>query len=476
MAENNNKVGLFGLIAIVFTSMVGSGVYNIPQNMAAGAALGPVIISWVITGIGMYFLALTFGILSQERSDLSSGIYGYAKEGFGNYMGFNAAWGYWISGAVGNLAFIIMLNDAFGYFFPSLLDHGITTIFFSLVIIWVFSLIVMRSVTLAAKLNSITTIIIFIALILITILIFIYFQLDTFTVSFWGEKYNLDSVGSQIKGTMLVTLWCFIGIEGAVVISSRAKSTKDIGKATKIGLILALILYALISILAYGLLQQPELAKLKNPSAVFMLSGYTGEWVVQFVSVSVIISLLSSLLAWTILVAEVPYAAAKEGVFPKAFAKENKQKSPYSSLIITAVLMSVLLLLIYISEDVYMAMVNICSIMIIPPYIFSAAFLWKSSEKSEIYADNIKKKIGALYIGILATLYGFWLLYSAGLSYLLLACIFYAIGIPFYYSAHKNELNEGKFIFTKYERVLAILFVFLAVVAIDFLLVGKIIP
>ncbi len=83
MSDKNKKVGLLGLIAIVFTSMVGSGVYNIPQNMAAGAALGPVIVAWIITGVGMYFLARAFGILSEERADLTSGIYAYAKEGFG---------------------------------------------------------------------------------------------------------------------------------------------------------------------------------------------------------------------------------------------------------------------------------------------------------------------------------------------------------------------------------------------------------
>jgi arginine:ornithine antiporter/lysine permease len=275
---------------------------------------------------------------------------------------------------------------------------------------------------------------------------------------------------------MLVTLWCFIGIEGAVVISGRAKSSKDVSKATMIGLISALILYGLISVLAFGLLQQPELAKLTNPSAGYALGGFAGEWAVEFVSIAVIISLLSSLLAWTILVAEVPYSASKEGVFPKIFSKENKQHSPYSSLIITGVLMSVLLSLTYISEDVYIAMVNICGIMIIPPYIFSAAFLWKSSEKNELYTSNPKKKMNALYIGLVATLYGCWLLYSAGLDYLLLACIFYALGIPFYYNAHKDDIHKGKFIFTTTERLLAIAFIFFALMAIDFLIIGKIHP
>ena len=101
--------------------------------MAASASAEAVLIAWIVTGIGMFFLAQTFKTLSESRPDITSGIYAYAKEGFGNYIGFNSAWGYWVSGAMGNVAFAILLNDAVGYFYPPLLDHSWMTIVFSIV-------------------------------------------------------------------------------------------------------------------------------------------------------------------------------------------------------------------------------------------------------------------------------------------------------------------------------------------------------
>lgn len=117
MSEESRKLGLIGLTAIVFSSMIGGGIYAIPQNMAAGAGLGATIISWMISGFGVLFLVLTFKTLSDLRPELNSGIYQYAKESFGNYIGFNVAWGYWLCAAMGNVAFAVMLNDSLGFFF-----------------------------------------------------------------------------------------------------------------------------------------------------------------------------------------------------------------------------------------------------------------------------------------------------------------------------------------------------------------------
>lgn len=116
MADTSKKLGLGGLVAIVFGSMIGGGIFNISQNMAQGAGLGATLISWVISGVGVLFLVLNFKVLADARPDLNAGIYQYAKEGFGNYVGFNIAWGYWLCAAMGNVAFAVMLNDSFGEF------------------------------------------------------------------------------------------------------------------------------------------------------------------------------------------------------------------------------------------------------------------------------------------------------------------------------------------------------------------------
>ena len=121
--EQGRKLGFGALVAIVLGMMIGSGLYNIPQNLAAGAGPVSVGLAWIVTAVGMLLLVATFKILSSSRPDLDAGIYQYAQEGFGNFAGFNIAWGYWLCTAFANVAYAVMLNDSFGAFFPRLLDH-----------------------------------------------------------------------------------------------------------------------------------------------------------------------------------------------------------------------------------------------------------------------------------------------------------------------------------------------------------------
>jgi len=142
---------------------------------------------------------------------------------------------------------------------------------------------------------------------------------------FWGQtNSSLGDVSKQLKSTMLVTLWAFIGIEGAVVISGRAKDKKDVGKATVIGFVGAILIYAAISIFSFGIMNQADLAKLPDPSTAYVMKAIVGDWGAVVLNLGVIISILGAWLAWTIMTSEVPSTAAVKGVLPKAFGKFNK--------------------------------------------------------------------------------------------------------------------------------------------------------
>ncbi|MBB6463583.1 basic amino acid/polyamine antiporter [Flammeovirga kamogawensis] len=473
MESKSTKVGLGGLVAIVFGSMIGGGIFNIPQNMAAEASLGAVIISWIISGIGVGMLVYTFKTLSEERSDISSGIYGYAKAGFGRFVGFNSAWGYWISAALGNVAFAVMLNDAFGVFFPVLLKHGWQTIVFGSGLIWLMNFISLFGTEKTSFLNTVSTIAKFVGLIIVIGILVISFKFDIFTSDFWGNAYHLDGLAEQIKSTMLVTLWCFIGIEGAVVISSKAKKSSDVGTATTIGFIAALVMYVLISVLAFGIAQQPELAKLSDPSAGALLGIAVGSWGATFVNIAVIISVLGAWIAWTILVAEVPHDAAKDGVLPAFFKKENKNGAPSTALYISSSIMQVAMIFVAFASDVYMAAIDIAGVMILPAYLLSSMYLLKGASLKQLLKNKKNRKIAA-FIGLLSTLYCLWLIYAAGISYMLTSFIFYAIGIPFYRLAHKDEVKAGKQIYTRNERLLEIFIIIMALVAVVMIATGQV--
>ena len=141
-----------------------------------------------------------------------------------------------------------------------------------------------------------------------------------FSFDVWGQQEHLGSILTQVKSTMLVTLWVFLGIEAAVVVSDRAKEPTQVGTATFVGLAVCTLLDFLLSVLPFGVMHQKELAGLSNPSSAYVLQALVGHWGAIFVNFSVLFSTLFCWLAWTILAAELPYEGAKGTVFPKFLA------------------------------------------------------------------------------------------------------------------------------------------------------------
>lgn len=450
--SDNSKLGVIGLAAIVISSMLGGGIYSLPQNMAAGAGAGAVLLAWVVTGIGIFFIANTFRILSRVKPDLTSGIYMYAREGFGSYAGFNIAWAYWLCQIFGNVGYAIITMDALNYFFPPYFAGGnnLASIIGGSLLIWVFNFVVLRGTKQASVLNIIGTVGKIIPLFIFIIVLIFAFHFDKFDLNFWGQNTPaLGGLGTQLKSTMLVTLWAFIGIEGAVVLSSRAQKQSDVSKATILGFIGCLVIYMLLSLLPFGFLSQAELASIANPSTAGVLEKVVGPWGAWLMNIGLLVAVLTSWLAWTIITAEMPYAAASNKTFPKQFATENKNGAPAVSLWVTSILMQLAILLVYFAKNAWGTMLSITSVMVLPAYIASTLYLWKLTEDGE-YSG--KGRFYALFSGVVGTGYGAWLLYAAGLKYLFLAFIFLAAGIPVYIWARK-QTKDQKPVFTNTEKI-----------------------
>lgn len=272
----SGKLGFWTLVAIVFGMMVGSGLYNIPQNLASGSGIGAVALAWLITAAGMLLLVATFKILADRRPDLNAGIYQYAQDGYGDFTGFNIAWGYWLCTAFANVAYAVMLNDSFGAFFPVFLGHGWPTLLFGTVLIWAMFLIVAGGLRTAKFLNNLLAVVKVAAILLIICLLVINVRLGIFEINWISQLHDCGSLGTQVRNTMLVTLWCFIGIEGAVMMSARAKRPSDVGKAGVVGFVIAWLLYVLVSMLCFGVMTRAELAGLQDPSVAYVLRAIGG--------------------------------------------------------------------------------------------------------------------------------------------------------------------------------------------------------
>lgn len=208
------KLGFGGLTALVFGLMVGVGIYNLPQNMASVASPASVFFAWLITAVGILPLVFAFKWLSDKYPQFNAGIYQYAQAGFGNYAGFNIAWGYWLCSAFSNVAYGVMLNDSFGAFFPELLKHGRMTVIFGSVLIWVMYFIVSRGIKTAKTVNTILAVIKVLMLLFIVVIFSLFFKAELFDLDLFGKLSSLGDLDRQIRDTMMITLFCFFGVEG----------------------------------------------------------------------------------------------------------------------------------------------------------------------------------------------------------------------------------------------------------------------
>ncbi len=444
------KVGFLGLTAICYSMMVGGGIYNIAQTTAAQASLGATIISWMLCGVGIISLILTFTYLGRLRPDLDKGIYQYAGAFGGKYLGFNAAWGYWLTIPSALVGYCVMLNDSTGAFFPRLLEHGLPTLIFGLVLIWGMGAIMMTGSKSTTTLNTLVTIMKVVIIGFIVVVLCIYSKVGAMTADFWGKALHLGSLEMQIKSDMAMCIWCFIGIEGAVMMTARAKRVSDVPKASVSGFILALILYTLVSALCFGIMNQPELAKLPNPSMAYVLKEACGEWAYYFVIGAVMFSILGSWIAWTLVCVQALYGAAVAKIMPKQFMRINSKEVPHIALLMACAFMSVLLLIVCFSDSLFMAAVKLTSVLTLPCYLFCALYLFKLGIKPQKHEGISTWKIMAT--SIVCIIFSLWILYSAGLVLLMTSSILYLSALGIYiktqsqYAEHngwKSELFRG---------------------------------
>lgn len=470
------KLGFGGLTAMIIGSTIGAGIFTTAGDMAAnGAHTASVLIGWGICGVGMYSLMMAFFGLNKIRPDLTNGIYSYAKEGFGEFVGFNSAWGYWMSALISNVSYITLLFGALGYFFPIFGEgNNLISIVCGSIAVWLIVALVLTGVEQATIINTIVTI-----CKLIPILIFIVavpllgaFDFKIFMTNFWGN--GTMPLWKQVMATTSSTVWAFIGVEGAVVLSARAKRASDVGKASLTGFIGLLALYVLVAVLSMGVLPAEQLAQLKNPQLAQILELVIGPWGARIVNVGVIISILGALLGWTIIAAECAYEAAKQGVFMSIFTKSNKKGSPVASLVITNLIIQALLIVILFSESSYLAFYTIGSSMIMLPYLLSALYYEKITRLGDGFEMASRGEIirGRIF-AIIGSVYGLWMIVSAGVVQFLITSILYAPGIWVY---SKGRREKGLQTFEEQERNLAILIIGLAVVSIVLMMTGIINP
>ncbi|MGS3395258.1 amino acid permease [Klebsiella quasipneumoniae] len=430
------KLGLSALTALVLSSMLGAGVFSLPQNMAAVASPSALLIGWAITGVGILFLAFAMLLLTRIRPDLDGGIFTYAREGFGALIGFCSAWGYWLCAVIANVSYLVIVFSALSFFTDTpelrLFGDGNTwqSIVGASVLLWVVHFLVLRGVQTAAGINLVATLAKLLPLGAFVALAALAFQLDTFRLDFSGLALGVP-VWEQVKNTMLITLWVFIGVEGAVVVSARARHKRDVGRATLLAVLSALAVYLLVTLLSLGVVPRSELAEMRNPSMAGLMVRLMGSWGEIVIAAGLIVSVCGAYLSWTIMAAEVPYLAATHKAFPRLFARQNRNNAPSASLWLTNISVQVSLVLIWLTGSDYGTLLTIASEMILVPYLLVGAFLLKIATRPLHKA-----------VGIGACIYGLWLLYASGPVHLLLSVVLYAPGLLVFLYARRTHQHD----------------------------------
>lgn len=505
-SSSTNKLSLWSLTALVVGSMIGAGIFSLPATFGRATGGFGAIIAWCIAGGGMLMLAFVFQTLAQRKPDLDSGVFIYAKAGFGDYLGFASALGFWAGTCIGNVSYFVLIKSTLGAFFPIFGDgNTIPAVLFASVILWGFHILVLRGVKSAAAINTIATIAKILPILIFIIVLFFAFKSDVFALNFWGtpetaaSAASLASVGdlshlndygyvghaaaaivptaepeslfSQVRSTMLVTVFVFLGIEGASVYSRYAKERSHVGIATVLGFIGVLCLLVLITMLSYGVLLRPDLAALRQPSMAGVLEAIVGRWGAIFISVGLIVSVLGAYLSWSLLAAEVLFSAAKSKSMPKVFATENSNAVPSSAVWLTNITIQVFLILTLFSDYAFQLALELTSSLTLIPYLLVGAYGLKLAMTGETYETDKRDHKKDLIFALIATFYALLMLYAGGMKYLLLSAIIYGPGTLLYIMAKREQHAK---VFTPAEMGLFVIVMVAAVAAIYSIATGVI--
>jgi arginine:ornithine antiporter / lysine permease len=435
------KLSLFALTAMVVGSMVGAGIFSLPRTF--GAATGPfgAILAWCIAGGGMYMLARVFQSLAERKPDLDAGVFAYARAGYGDYPGFLSAFGYWIGSCIGNVSYWVLIKSTLGAFFPVFGDgNTVIAIVVASIGIWLFHFLILRGVQQAAFINTVVTIAKIVPILVFILILLFAFKFDLFRTNFWGgEGMPAKSLFEQVRATMLVTVFVFLGIEGASVYSRYAKTRSDVGAATIMGFIGVTTLMVLVTLLPYAVLERADIADMRQPSMAAVLEAVVGPWGAVFVSIGLLISVLGAYLAWSLICAEVLFAAAKSKDMPKVFATENANKVPAAALWLTNIIVQLFVITTYWSNDAFALMLNLTSVMALIPFLFVAAYGLRLARRGETYEVRPEERSRDFVIAGIAVLYTVFLIFAGGLKFLLLSAILYGPGTALYFWARREQ-------------------------------------
>lgn len=419
------EIGIWIAIALVVGNMIGSGVFLLPAALAGEGSVS--IFGWVFTGIGAVLLALVFANLG-KAFPRTGGPYAYARRAFGDFVGFQTAWGYWIAIWAGNAAIAVAFVGYLGVFWPAVGTNGILASAVGIAAIWFLTFTNILGVRQGGQVQLITTVLKFIPLLVIGLVGIFFIKGSNFT------PFAPQGVFPGITAAAALTLWAFIGLESATVPAEEVKDPeRTIPRATIIGTLLATAVYILATVAIMGIVPNAELAKSASPFADAATTIFGG-WAGKGIALVAMISAFGCLNGWILLQGRVPLAAAEDGLFPKQFAKvHGTRKTPVFGLVVSSLLVTGLMVMNYTQSLVqqFTFVILLATLTTLVPYAYSAA-----AEVYMFFTDrqlfSVKNFAVHTTIAVVAFAYSVWAIAGAGNDVIAKGFILLTLGIPIY--------------------------------------------
>lgn len=423
-------LGLPSATALVIGSIIGTGVFTMPAVMA-GAGTSSLLVLGVIS-IGALLLGALFGQLTKRIPTSDGGLYAYSKHEFGDFAGYLTAWCYWITAFAGNAAivasWVLYVDSLFGIDNPS----AWTNFAIAMTGLWIPAAINLVGVRQMAWFQNVTVILKFLPLVVVGVVGWFFVKASNF------GPFNATG-GSLYSGISIaagVALFSYIGVECASIAAGRVKDPRrNVGRASVLGTAASAIVYLLVTAAVMGLVSHQSLVGNGAPfvDAFQTMFGHA-RWVGKLVAMTAVVSGIGALNGWTLVTAEMPWAAAQDGLFVPQFAKTFRNGVPWFGILVSTVVSSALMGFAYSSNTglkVFTYLVGLSVVTVAIPYLFSAcaqlAYLVSRRRRVDgwVLARN-------LAIAGSSVLFSLWVTFAAGYQAVYQAILLLLIGIPIY--------------------------------------------
>ena len=439
MQDTKKQLGLWTSTSLVVGNMIGAGVFMMPAALAKFGGIS--LLGWVCSAIGAFLIAKVFAHLSKLLPAADGGPYAYSQKGLGDFAGFLVAWGYLVSVWCSNAAITVSFISAMSTFIPALATNPYLAIGVGLATIWFLSWINSLGILTSGILQLITTILKIVPIVLIGLVGLFYMQ--------WNNFLPFNASGTTtiaaITATTTLTFFAFLGIECATIPSgSVANSATTVAKATTLGTLIATIVYILGTVSVMGMIPAVQLKNSVSPFADAAVIIW-GQGAKYWVSAGVAISAFGALNGYILIQGQLPYAVAKDQLFPQIFMRKNDKGVPVYGIVISSIFVSVFMAMNYTKglAEQFQFLILLTTSTILIPYIFCTA----SYLLMRLRVVGITKNIftGAIVLAALTFLFCIWIMLGLGYETVFWGFVLTMSSVPIYvFAIWKRDQNLAK--------------------------------